>query len=399
MRIGIAGPISTESIAQLLDGDVQGLPRGYVGAPLFGNLISALLARGHTIVAYTTSSDMPPATCVRAGGERFKITYCSARAHTFRFSGGSWGRAVDAFARERALLSQAMGEDDLDLVHAHWSYEFALAAIESGLPNIITCHDAPQVVLRYSPDLYRLVRYLMARRVLNRARNLTAVSPYLQQKLESYSSVPIEIVPNPLPTSLSNRVETTRQYDPTRPRIAMVLNGWGKRKNPGPALRAFEAVRRIFPAAELNIMGCDYGPGGRAESWARTQGLAQGVHFLGQLPYSVLLAQLAESDLLLHPALEETFGMSIAEAMSLGVPVVGGQASGAVPWVIGEAGRLVDVRSPEAIAQATLDLLKDGQALIALGEQAKSNTLKRFSPDAVAAAYEGQYRQTVGRVQ
>lgn len=395
MKIGIAGPISTESIAQFLDADVHGLPRGYVGAPLFGNLIGALLARGHTIVAYTTSSDMPPATCVSASGDRFKITYCSARPHTFRYSGGSWGRAADAFGRERALLSRAMEEDAPDLVHAHWSYEFALAAIEVGLPNVITCHDAPQVVLRYSPDLYRLVRYFMARRVLDRARYLTAVSPYLQQELQDYADVPIEIVPNPLPSSLAGFVQFSRKYDPARPRIAMVLNGWGKRKNPQPALCAFKVLRCTFPAAELRVMGSDYGPGGRAESWARTQGLAQGVHFLGQQPYSVLLAQLAESDLLFHPALEETFGMSIAEAMALGVPVVGGKTSGAVPWVIGESGRLVDVRSPEAIAQAALDLLNDEQALIGLGEQARSNTLKRFSPDVVAAAYERHYQQAV----
>lgn len=395
MRIGLAGPISTENIAQLLDGDIGGLPRGYVGAPLFGNLIGALLKRGHSIVAYTTSSDMPPSSRVSASGDRFKITYCSARPHAFQYSKGHWGRAADAFRQERATLSQAMQNDAPDLVHAHWSYEFALAAIKSGLPNLITCHDAPQVVLRHAPTLYRLVRYFMARHVLKQAQHLTAVSPYLKQKIEGYARVPINVVPNPLPAHL---VESNRQYDPARPRIAMVLNGWGALKNPQPALRAFAVLRRTLPRAELSIMGIDYGPGGKAESWAKAQGLTQGVHFMGAQPYPVLLAKLAESDLLLHPSLEETFGMSIAEAMSLGVPVVGGQASGAVPWVVGDAGRLVDVRSPQAIAQAALELLNDEQALIDLGAQAKSNTLGRFSSDAVAVAYEGHYRQTVAGV-
>jgi glycosyltransferase involved in cell wall biosynthesis len=393
MKIGIAGPIATESIAKLLDGDISGLPRGYVGAPLFGNLIGALLDRGHSIVAYTTSPDMADSTCVSAIGDRFKITYCAARPHTFRLSGGRWGRAADAFRKERALLGRAMQEDAPDLVHAHWSYEFGMAAIESGLPHLVTCHDAPQVVLRYSPNLYRLVRYFMARRVLNQAQHLTAVSPYLKQKVESYARVPISIVPNPLPVHSAHLNESKRQYDPSRPRIAMVLNGWGARKNPKPALRAFAILRRTLPAAELNIMGSDYGEGGKAETWARAHGLDNGVRFLGLQPYHDLLEKLAESDLLLHPALEETFGMSIAEAMSLGVPVVGGQVSGAVPWVIGAAGRLVDVRSAEAIAQAAIELLQAEQALADLGAQAKSNTLERFSPGAVAAAYEAHYQQ------
>ncbi|OZA26038.1 MAG: hypothetical protein B7X93_10565 [Hydrogenophilales bacterium 17-61-9] len=395
MKIGIVGPISTESIVKLLADDTGGLPRGYVGAPLFGNLIGALLDRGHSIVAYTTSSDMPPDIRVSATGERFKITYCPVRPHTFRFSKGQWGRGTDAFKQERITLSQAMRDDAPDLVHAHWIYEFALAAIESGLPHLITCHDAPQVVLRYSPNLYRLVRYFMARQVLKQAQHLTAVSPYLKQKVEGYARAPITVVPNPLPAHPAHLAESTRQYNPARPRIAMVLNGWGARKNPQPALRAFAVLRRTFPDAELSIMGSDYGTGGKAESWAQAQGLTAGVHFMGQQPYPVLLAKLAESDLLLHPALEETFGMSIAEAMSLGVPVVGGQSSGAVPWVIGEAGRLVDVRSPHAIAQAALELLNDAQALAGLGAKAKTNTLGRFSRDAVAAAYEDQYRQVV----
>jgi len=400
MKIGIAGPISKDSIAQFLDGDVKNLPHGYSGAPLLGTLIGALLERGHSITAYTTSSDLPLSACVTATGDRFKIIFCPQRPRAFRYSNGHWGRAADAFKQERTLLSKAMLDDAPDLVHAHWSYEFAQAAIESGLPHLVTCHDAPQVVLRYMPNLYRLVRYFMARRVLDQAQYLTAVSPYLKQKLDRYARVPIAVVHNPLPTRPTHLVASTRQFDPARPRIAMVLNGWDTLKNPQPALRAFAALRHTFPAAELSIMGNDYGAGGKAESWAKSQGLTNGVHFMGPQPHPVLLAKLAESDLLLHPALEETFGMSIAEAMSLGVPVVGGHTSGAVPWVIGNSGRLVDVRSDQAITQAAIQLLNDSQGLTNLSAQARIATLSRFSPNAVAAAYESCYLQVLsGRLQ
>lgn len=390
MKIGIAGHIATDSIARFLDGDTAGLPRGYYGAPLLGTLIGELLERGHSIVAYTTSSDMPASTRVSASGDRFKITYCAARPRAFRYSGGRWGRAADAFKHERAALSQAMRDDAPDLVHAHWSYEFALAAIKSGLPHLVTCHDAPQVVLRHAPNPYRLVRYFMARRVLSQAKHLTAVSPYLKQKIEGYARAPISVVPNPLPAHPAHLVGSTRQYDPARPRIAMVLNGWGALKNPRPALHAFAALRCSFPAAELSIMGSDYGPGGKAESWAQAHGLTQGVLFLGQQPYPVLLVKLAESDLLLHPSLEETFGMSVAEAMSLGVPVVGGQASGAVPWVIGEGGVVTNVKSAVAIEAALAQLLSDPANLLHHAQAAKARA-SCFSAAEVAAAYEAHY--------
>jgi glycosyltransferase involved in cell wall biosynthesis len=391
MRIGIAGPISAESIARFLKGDAKNLPRGYTGAPLLGTLIGALLERGHSVFAYTTSAGLPLSERFSATGDRFKITFCPARLRAFRYSEGLWGRAADAFKHERAALSQAMLDDAPDLVHAHWTYEFALAAIESGLPHVITCHDAPQVVLRYSPNLYRLVRYFMARRVLNQAQCLTAVSPYLKQKLDRYARVPITVVPNPLPPHPPQLAERSRQFDPAHPCIAMVLNGWGARKNPQPALRAFAALRRQFPAAELSIMGIDYGVGGKAESWARSKGLADGVEFIGPQPYLTLLAKLAESDLLLHPALEETFGMSIAEAMSLGVPVVGGEASGAVPWVIGEGGVVTDVTSDAAIEKAMVSLLSDSVKYQCHSQSARSRVQENFSAERVAASYESIY--------
>lgn len=392
MKIGIAGPIATESVVPFLDGHGEGLPHGYPGAPLFGNLIGALLERGHAIVAYTTSSDMKPGRRVSVAGDRFKITYCAARPHTFRRSEGHWGRGLDAFALERAALAEAMREDAPDLVHAHWTYEFALAAIASGLPHLITCHDAPQVVFRYSPGPYRLARYVMARRALNQAQRLTAVSPYLKDKIASYARAPISVVPNPLPMRPASLRKPNQTYDASRPRIAMVLNGWGRLKNPQPALLAFAAVRRTFPAAVLTVMGADYGPGGKAERWAQAKRLAGGVHFLGPLPYSALLSRLAASDLLVHPSLEETFGMSVAEAMSLGVPVVGGKASGAVPWVVGDAGRLVDVRSATEIERAVTELLKDEQGLAALRTQARARAAA-FSSEAIAGCYEEHYRQ------
>lgn len=123
MKIGIAGRITTDSIAGFIDGGATGLPRGYYGAPL--------LDRGHhSIVAYTASSDMPPAICVSASGDRFNITYCASRSRAFHYSEGRWGRATDAFQKERALLSQAMQDDAPDLVHALWRYELFLTAAE-----------------------------------------------------------------------------------------------------------------------------------------------------------------------------------------------------------------------------------------------------------------------------
>jgi len=60
-------------------------------------------------------------------------------------------RALDLFAAERAGVRQAMEEDPCDLIHAQWTYEFALAALATGQPTLVTAHDAPWRVLRHMP--------------------------------------------------------------------------------------------------------------------------------------------------------------------------------------------------------------------------------------------------------
>lgn len=402
MRICIVGPIATENVAHLLGAKVaSSAPAGYVGAPILATLIESLIERGHEIVGITTDVVLP----VKGGnitlqGERLKMVYCPQRRRAFFPVEGHLGRAADAFRLERRFLVEAIRAAEPDVVHAHWLYEFAWAAQDAGFPHVLTAHDSPAQILKYSRNLYRAARYLMARRVASRARHLTTVSPYMQNELAAITAAKLDVVPNPLPkhvlsVSAARAGSAKESGDERVPRLAMVFNGWGSRKNGEAGLRAFAQIRLEMPGAELYLFGQGVGKGEEATRWAEANELADGVRFVGRLPHEQLLQQLSTCDLLLHPALEESFGAVLIEAMSLGVPVVGGQASGAVPWVVGEGGRLVDVGSPQAMAQAALGLLKNPMALAALGAQARKSTLARFSPDAVAAAYEGYYRQAL----
>lgn len=401
MKIAIVGPIATENVAHLLAHDTTTLPQGYYGAPLLASLIEALQARGHEIVAFTTSSDLDPrAEPVVAVGRNFKIYYCPVRKRAFRWERGSWGRATDGFRLERVALGLAIAAERIDVVHAHWTYEFALAALESKLPSVITCHDAPQVVLRHMPSVYRCVRYLMARRVLHQAKHVTAVSPYLQRAVSRYTRAAIEVVPNPIPLALTNQPSR----DPPlsileRPSLAMVLNGWGRLKNPKPALRAFAQLRRQYPNATLLLVGKDFGYGDAAYRWCHEHGIASGVRFLGPLTHANVLAELRNVHILVHPSLEESFGMSIAEAMALGVPVVGGSSSGAASWVIGEGGIATDVSSPHAIVASIQMLLKSTSTYADYCMRATNEARQRFRADIVAEAYERFYLAAMRRTQ
>jgi glycosyltransferase involved in cell wall biosynthesis len=72
--------------------------------------------------------------------------------------------------------------------------------------------------------------------------------------------------------------------------------------------------------------------------------------------------------------------------------VVAGAASGAVPWVVGDAGLLVDIESDEAMAEAMDRILADPLLARRLSEAGRASCSARFSAERVAELYEAQYR-------
>ena len=402
MKIGIAGPLGTGDLEHLLSGDTAHLPREMKGAPLLVPLIESLIAAGHEVAAFTTDPALEPrrGNRVIAHAHRLSVNYVPLRRHGFRPDRGARGRMLDLFALERKELAEAMRDESPDVVHAHWSYEYGAAALQSGLPALITCHDAPWAILKLKRDLYRLGRLLMARSVLGRARHLTAVSPYLAEELRPMVRRPIQVVPNPVPSSLidSGGPRARADWQTRPPRIAMLINGWGARKNAEPAMRAMSRILEAYPGARMHLYGPDFGAGERAQGWAAGQALPEVFEYHGWTPNAEVLRALAGMDLLVHPALEESFGMTIAEAMTLGVPVVAGQSSGAVPWVLGGSdggGLLVDVRSPDAIAEAVLRLLDDNTLYGRSSAQGRARAIEVFAPDAVARAYLACYQRVL----
>lgn len=398
MHIGIAGPIATADVTHLLGVQAGALPAGHGGAPLIATLITALVARGHQVTAFTTTHGCSETVRVigNAGETKFTIYYVPVRPTAFRPTRGALGRAADFFRRERHALSAAMRDTGPDLVHAHWTYEFGLAAVASGLPHIVTCHDAPQVVLRYMPNAYRAVRYLMARQCLASSHHVTAVSPYLRNRIAHYARASVEVIPNPLAPLLTTRLtDLGRLPAQEAPHLAMAMNGWGKLKNPQPALRAFAMLRSQIRGARLRLYGADFGPGEFAEQWARRAGIEAGMEFVGALPHGALLDELRTADALIHSSREETFGMAVAEAMALGVPVIAGDRSGAIPWVLGDAGVFADIGDAKSIFTALQALFRDPQRYTALRRIGVERS-RTFDAARIAEAYEATYLRCLG---
>jgi glycosyltransferase involved in cell wall biosynthesis len=364
------------------------LPSG-LGGTMVNHLIRELHSRGHQLTVFTL--DPTASKTIVAEGERLKVLYGPFRPK----------RARDFFHLERTWLRTVMRIEAPDLIHAHWAYEYALAARCSGLPYIISMRDAPLTILKYNLAPYRMVRTLMAYRAITGATKVVANSPYIAHHLKKWMFYrkPVEIIPNGTPNSLFSDCPRRKREKPTAV-IATILSGWGSRKNGEAAIRGLALLRQRVRSSRLIMFGEGYEENGPAYQIARKLGIEEHIEFCGKVPFSSLTKRLCEEvDILLHPALEESFGNVLVEAMAKCVPVVGGENSGAVPWVLGEGrgGLLVDVSNPEAIAEALEQLLTSQQKRESLATAGHSWARSQFHITQIARSYEEIYENVLGR--
>ncbi|MEV0090189.1 glycosyltransferase family 4 protein [Streptomyces sp. NPDC050738] len=375
MHIGLAGPVDLAPLAPWLP---DRLPAVHSG-PSTGWLARTWLEQGHHLTVYALSSEI---TAPRFyDGEHLRLSLSPQRPRARH-------RALDLFRAERHALTAAMRAHPADVISAHWTYEFALAAIASGRPALVTARDAPLRCAWEMRSAYRWLRHSMAVPAVHRATAVSANSPYVATHLRRCLALrtPIELIPNAI---RSDELPTTTAPPPAdTPLFASAAQGWGRLKNTGALLRAFALVRDRLPRARLLLLGDGHGPQGPAHAWAEHRGLTGNVEFAGPLPRTEMLDRLAaEVHVLVHPSRVESFSMICAEAMGIGIPVVAGRSSGAVPWVVGDCGELVDITRPPQIAAAMTALALDPVRRTALGAAGAERVRAHFPLQATAAAY------------
>lgn len=86
-------------------------------------------------------------------------------------------------------------------------------------------------------------------------------------------------------------------------------------------LKAFIILANEFPDVNLVIAG-EYSPHDRLFQWIQRQAVKNRVKVLGPLEHRSYLQYLASANVMVLPTQSEGFGLSILEAMSLGVPVL-----------------------------------------------------------------------------
>ncbi|WP_266204817.1 glycosyltransferase family 4 protein [Pontibacter kalidii] len=367
MVIGVSGPVDVE----LLECDFGNVPIPSTSTfPLVSYYINGLVKRGYHVIVYTNSAELTEPTVLRSK----QVTLCISPARP------QPGRRI--FKYEREQLKAIMCQNPSDVIYAFWTYEYAWAALESGIPTVVSVHDNAFKILLTQPDMFRLVRYLMNTIVLHKAKWIVANSAYTYHNLSASSKKKAVIIDNFYTPYLGELIPADT---PKENFIVSVVNGFTKRKGIPKALHAFAKLREKFPALEYHLLGVDMEPGGAAQQYAQKHDLQEGVRFIGPSSQDELMQHVAKAKVLLHPSVEESFGMAVLESMLAHTPVVGGKSSGFVPYLLnhGEAGVLCDVVSTADMAAAVEKLLLNQDLADEITKKANAFAKANFSEEVV----------------
>ncbi|BAU63261.1 glycosyl transferase group 1 [Stanieria sp. NIES-3757] len=113
--------------------------------------------------------------------------------------------------------------------------------------------------------------------------------------------------------------------------------------------------------------------------------IANQVSFVGGIKHSQLVELYQEADLLINPSLSESFGMSLVEAMAMGLPVIASRVGGMTGIVEeGKTGFLFEPDNPIALAEAMMRLIENKQLRTVMGQAGRQRVLNYFSWHKVA---------------
>ncbi len=127
--------------------------------------------------------------------------------------------------------------------------------------------------------------------------------------------------------------------------------------------------------------------------------VAERVRFLGRVSDAELVDWYRRATLVVVPTARlEGFGLSTAEALACGTPVIGTPA-GATPELLAplDPGLIARESSATSLAQTVIRMLADPARLESIGARARARVAPAMGWEAIAQAYMEAYRELLAR--
>lgn len=275
------------------------------------------------------------------------------------------------------------------IVHVHtasyWGFMPAVVAVPLARLTrkrvIVTYHGskAEQFFGRYG---------WLVRPIFHHVDTLIVLSQWTQEMLQRMG-----IPSKQLPILIDTDRFDYRERSETPP-VILWAKGLSQRTNPAMAIQAIVQVQREEPEVSLWLAGDGHQ---LAEMRQLAQQVGARVEFLGNISFFEIHQLYHQAGIFWNTSYLDNMPDNVLEAAACGLPVIATRVGG-VPLIVshGENGLLVDIDDDEALAQRTLDVLRDPDLARRLGKSARANT-ERFAWQAIgprlAEIYTGKYHK------
>jgi glycosyltransferase involved in cell wall biosynthesis len=308
------------------------------------------------------------------------------------------------FSRRVAKYMKAHGHN-YDIVHDNQCLGYGLLKLQKrGIPTIATVHHPitrdRELALQAAPNFKHrlLVRrwhsFLgMQRKVVQQLKHIVTVSDVSRHDIADAFDRPADNIAL-IYNGIDTEVFAPRAHISPKPfRIMTTASADQPLKGLRYLLDAIAQLKPDFPQLELMVVG-KLKEGGQTESQLKRLKLQDSVQFVSGISTDKLVDYYAEAAMVVSPSLYEGFGLPAGEAMSCGVPVISSDG-GALPEVVGDAGKVVKAGDAAQLASAIRELLENAEQRKAMGKQGRERILQTFCWKVAAREFTQYYNQVL----
>ena len=284
-----------------------------------------------------------------------------------------------------------------DLIHAQCVHEAGIAAdiikTKLGIPFVITEHfSGYKRRVGYTRRILSPHQLDQAKRVFMNTDRIMTVSNFLAKDLLPYiGDRQTTVIPNLVDVNYFTLPETPR---PTDSFTFVAICRLEQEKGIDRLLRAFAKYFSNHEPVSL-IIGGEGSQRGELETLSANLGIEGKVNFTGLLSRQKVRDVMWKSNALVSSSHVETFGVTLIEAMSTGLPVIATNSGGPAEFINDQVGTLLPADDEDALGQAMYETFSKRQTWPELASNIRQYIADRFSEPVIAKQLLDVYRSIV----
>lgn len=281
-----------------------------------------------------------------------------------------------------------------------WHAEGLIFSFLKPAPLVAHLHTHLPLIVRHNKEKEtidtRLAEFL-EKLAISRADIITSASSSLAKETSKCFGIDTErivIIPNsiePIPQK-----EWTDGLKKTKTHWVLFTGRLETLKNPQIVIDAAPIVLKEIRNVEFIFIGKDGDCAPSLRELSETLKVSNNIKFEGAKSYEQTWRYRQKSEICVVPSRYENFPFAVLEAMAAGKPVIASSVGG-IKEIIrdNETGKLVRPDDVQGWANAMLELLKNPDVSLKIGQRARDEAQSRFSPTQVAKKRETIYFQAI----